>query len=213
MRLFKYLLFTLLLFILAGFQKEAVIDTVITTPIYKSYFSYKYKEPLYVMYKLHYDAKKESADRTGMIFSNDTKIQMATAKDYAGTGYDEGHLANAKDFSTDEKLEKLTFRYYNCLPQTANLNRGIWKHWETIIRKESEKDSILIICGGVFSNKKMGSVYAPDYCWKVTKLLRKDSVMHVLWFDNQLGKVAQCWDLKTVAALEAKTMYKIPTKY
>ena len=52
-------------------------------------------------------------------------------------------------------IELITFRFYNALPQTPKLNRGIWKHYETEIRKLSQNDSILIITGSIFSNKKI----------------------------------------------------------
>ena len=96
-------------------------------------------------------------------------------------------MADAKDFSFDCIKEELTFRFYNCLPQTANLNRGIWKEWETTIRKESQKDSLQIICGGVFSNTMIGNkVYVPIYCWKIVYSLTTNQPKYILWFTNTM---------------------------
>ena len=127
------------------------IDTVINTGFYKSYFDIDIKEPVYLAYKVYKGGG--NCSRAGFKFKNDTKIPMATDKDYAGSGFDMGHLANAADFAFDCVKDEKTFRFYNCLPQYPNLNRGIWKKWETQIRQESQTDSLLVICGGVFSNK------------------------------------------------------------
>jgi len=180
------------------------VDTVIKTKIYKSYFSYHYCEPLYVSYKLYNGGG--DCSRESFSFYNDTKIKTSTDKDYSHSGYDKGHLANSEDFANDCKKDEMTFRYYNCLPQTPNLNRGIWKHWETVIREESKSDSLLVICGGVFSNKKMGNVYVPDFCWKIVKSLSTGKIKHVLWFTNAESN-STCQEL-SLADLQKKLKYK-----
>ena len=112
---------------------------------------------------------------------------MATNEDYDKSGFDMGHLANAADFAFDCVKDEKTFRFYNCLPQYPNLNRGVWKKWETRIREESQKDSLLVICGGVFSNRKMkvsSSVVIPDNCWKIVYSLSKNQVLWYIWFLN-----------------------------
>ena len=202
---------TLLLLLLPIFLKAQVkIDTVLVTPIYKSYFSYKLKEPVFLYYKLY----KGGGDcsREGFRFKNDTKIETATLSDYEKTGYDQGHLANAKDFAYNCVYDELTFRFYNCLPQSANLNRGIWKRWETTIREESQTDSILVICGAEFGTKKIGKdVAVPDFCWKITKSLSSGKVTHVLWFEN-LMKDAKGEEI-TLDELQKRIKYKVSLVY
>ena len=124
------------------------VDSVIVTDIYTSYVSFSLHEPLYVKYKLYKGGG--ACKRKGLSFKTAGFREGAKPKDYKGNGYDEGHLANAEDFAGDCKKENETFRFYNCLPQTPKLNRGIWKTWETDIRKESQTDSLLIFCGGAF---------------------------------------------------------------
>ena len=87
-------------------------------------------------------------DRSRFRFKNDTDIEMAEQEDYSKSDFDMGHLANAEDFAFDCKKDEMTFRFYNCLPQYPNLNRGAWKRWENTIRKDSRLDSLRIICGG-----------------------------------------------------------------
>lgn len=184
-------------------------DEVIKNAAYTSYFSKTYKQPLYVKYTLYKGGGECS--RSSFRFKNDTKLEMATQKDYAGSGYDQGHLANAEDFAFDCKLDELTFRFYNCLPQTPNLNRGVWKKWESEIRKESQIDSLVVICGGHFTEKKTigKDVWVPTYCWKVVQSASTLKIKHVLYFENDNDATYKVLKLEE---LESILGYKIPIK-
>ena len=57
--------------------------------------------------------------------------QSATPDDYAGTGFDKGHLANDAHQSWDQMVEYESFLMSNMMPQKPGLNRGIWKLLET----------------------------------------------------------------------------------
>lgn len=124
-------------------------------------------------------------DRSKFRFSNDIDSAMtATDRDYAGSGYDKGHLANAEDFAFDCVSDEMTFRYYNCLPQTPNLNRGLWKRNENDIRKWSQNEKLYIICGGYFRGQKIGEAAVPSHCWKVVQSVETRKVLFVGWFSN-----------------------------
>jgi endonuclease G len=195
-------------------------DTILDAGIYKSYFSFRLKEPVYVVYKLYKGGG--DCDREKFHFINDTRIIMAGKKNYAGVpgkraAYDMGHLANAEDFAYNCVLDEMTFRFYNCLPQTPNLNRGLWKTWEATIRDESWNDSLLVICGGQFTSQRFlgisdeqltDSIAVPDHCWKIVISLSDHKVKHILYFTNEPrnNKVAV---LGSIAELEMKTGYTI----
>ena len=195
----------LLIFILFFSSVQAqTVDTVIKKDIYESYFNYKLREPLYVKYELFKGGG--NCSRSGMAFETGGLKYSATAADYAKNGFDEGHLANAEDFASDCDKEKETFFYFNCVPQTARLNRGIWKTWETKIRKESQTDKLVIICGSIFQGKTIGKdkIGVPAYCWKV--VLKNGTVTHCLYFPNdQSDQVQEI----TVKQLKEKIPYKI----
>jgi DNA/RNA endonuclease G (NUC1) len=158
------------------------IDTIIHAPNYTSYYSCKLHNPLFVIYKLYKGGG--SCSRVSDKFITDNVLNSATAADYAASGYDEGHLANSKDFAYDCKLQEATFRFYNCVPQTPALNRGIWKKWETTVRQESQRDTLTIICGSVFGDKTIGKdkVSVPSQCWKI--VYSKGQLLHSLIFPN-----------------------------
>lgn len=148
---------------------------------YISYFDTTIKQPLVVTYKLFKGGG--SCSRAGFVFKNDLKnIKTATNSDYLKSGYDRGHLANAEDFAYDCQLDELTFRYYNCLPQSKFLNRGIWKTKEQQTRELSQKDTIIVVCFGrdFFKDNKL---YIPKFCGKIVK--EKDGTIHFWYFDQQ----------------------------
>jgi endonuclease G len=191
-----------------------IVDTVINTGFYKSYYDKDIKEPICVVYKLF--KAGGNCSRAGFRFKNDTQIPTATDKDYAGSGFDMGHLANAADFAFDCKKDEMTFRFYNCLPQYPNLNRDIWKKGETQIRLESQSDSLLVVCGGFFStaDKKIGSnVQVPTYCWKVVMSLTTKKIMHVWWYYNVNKDADKYFKEITITELEKQISWKIPLEY
>jgi endonuclease G len=193
-------------------SKETGIDTIINAGNYKSYFDIDKKQPIFVSYILYKGGG--DCNRNSFRFKNDTDIKMATTKDYSGTGFDMGHLANAEDFANDCVAGEKTFRFYNCLPQYPNLNRGVWKRWENRARELSQKDSLLIICGGQFSEKTIGEkVYVPDYCWKVIYSLKSNKVWKVLWFKNVPRDSDKYSEEITLQKLEEKLNYKLKMTY
>lgn len=171
-----------LLFVLC-FWSAVFSQLIVDKGIYKANFSNEYRESNYVSYFLY----KGGGDcpRTNLRFKNDDpRLLCATDADYKGSQYDKGHLANAEDFAFDCEKDELTFRYYNCLPQTVNLNRGVWKKMETQIRKWSQSEKLYIICGGFFGNKKIGNITVPSYCWKVVQSVSTKQVLFCGWFGN-----------------------------
>lgn len=205
-------LFILLLTSLNLLAQNPEVDTIIKNNIYKSYFDIDIRQPLqlnYVLYKGGGDC-----NRSKFRFINDTKIPTSTFKEYSKSGFDMGHLANAEDFAYDCTKDELTFRFYNCLPQYPNLNRGIWKKWETKIREESQKDSLLIICGATFSNKKSNTnLVVPDYCYKVVKSLITDEIKYVLWFKNIDKEAEKYLELLSIEELERRLGFKIDLSF
>jgi len=188
------------------------VDTIIDAGRYKSYFDIQRKQPIFVSYILYRGGG--DCDRSNFKFKNDTKIKMATTKDYSGSGFDMGHLANAEDFANDCVAGEKTFRFYNCLPQYPNLNRGVWKRWENRAREMSQKDSILIICGGKFGEKTIGgNVFVPEFCWKVIYSIKSSKVWKVLWFKNVSRDSDKYFEEITLEKLEERLNYKLKMTY
>lgn len=173
--------------------------------IYKANFSNALHEPRYVVYYLYRGGG--SCNNDGYSFKcDDDRLQCAVDSDYVGRGYDKGHLANAEDFAFDCTKDELTFRYYNCLPQTVNLNRGVWKTKENLIRKWSQTEKLYIICGGYFGKTKIGRIVVPSHCWKVVQSVKTKQVLFCGWFGNSTPAT---FENITVAELETKLKARI----
>ena len=190
---------------LAALPAWAGNNVVIKTPILESHFYRTTKEPLYVKYLLYKGGG--DCDRGSQKFRNDRpEILTATEKDYAKSGYDQGHLANAEDFASDCAKQKLTFVFYNALPQTPNLNRGVWKRYETSIRKWSQSDRLVVICGG-YRFRKVGQLYVPTNCFKVVQNQATGKILFCGTFTNT-NKATET-DL-TEPVLEKTLGYRLP---
>lgn len=163
-------------------------DTLIVTPIYKSLYSKDYNMTRRVSYKLYKAGGECSRTAEGMAFRLDDIRLKISGKDYSHSGYDMGHMANAEDFSYDCKMEELTFRFYNCVPQSPKSNRGIWKSYESKIRKLSQTDSVFVMCGPVIDKdtKRLNStrLFVPTRTWKVVYSLSTKKIVYCLIFDN-----------------------------
>ena len=174
---------TILLVFYAIILTASYGQIIINNGTYKVNFSNTLHQPRWVSYFLYRGGG--DCDRTPFRFKNDLEeLECATDADYSGTNYDKGHLANAEDFAFDCTKDELTFRYYNCLPQTTKLNRGIWKSKETEIRKWSQSEKLYVICGGYFQGVTMNNVSVPSYCWKIVQSVKTKKVLFCGWFVN-----------------------------
>lgn len=99
--------------------------------------------------------------------------KSATPADYAGSGYDKGHLANDAHQSWDLAVEKESFLMTNMSPQLPGLNRGIWKLLETASGAWvfSRKHTLIVYAGNIYDvtkDKKIGNgVDVPQALYKI----------------------------------------------
>ena len=177
MRYHKYLLIIFLLFLCVQSYSQKIedYDTILVENCYKSFYNYKIKAPSFVIYKLYNGGGDIS--RNGIGFKTKKGFPHFN---YVKSGYDRGHLCPAEDFAYDLDLMKSTFYYHNAIPQTMKLNRGNWKKYENIIRAESKKDSLLIICGGCDYNNGL----IPSKCFKIVYSLSSKKLKYCILIDN-----------------------------
>jgi len=201
-----------LYFFILLFASVSAQDTLIKTPIYESFYSFKYKCPNYVAYKLYKGGG--DCDRNQFYFNQDSVTKKtATKMDYYQSGFDMGHLANAEDFAYDCEKEKFTFTFYNCLPQYHNMNAGTWRKYETETRKLSQSDSLFIIVGGIFSpGYRLGNsfVFVPNYCYRIVQSLTTKKIIYCLIFTNFPSD--NYTKETTIKSLEKQLKYKLPIK-
>ncbi|MFD2148227.1 DNA/RNA non-specific endonuclease [Mucilaginibacter antarcticus] len=199
----KLLQLLAILIFLSSCQQQSVphdnqrVDSVINMGNYKSYYSYTLKDPLYVTYTLKQGGG--DCERDNFDFKPDSTL-TATSDDYRRSGYDRGHLANAEDFAYSCSLDKQTFSYYNCIPQTRKLNRGVWKVWESRIRELSQSHTLYITAGAIYTNRTLKAghpVGVPDYCYKVVIDSATHMMVYSLIFPNDNSQ--QAWPIDTAS--------------
>ena len=89
MKLKKIIIIILILY--THYVKAQIVDTIIVTNAYTSYYSYSLHEPLYVVYKLYKGGG--DCDRKAFHFKTNGLHYSAKPSDYKGSGFDQGHLA------------------------------------------------------------------------------------------------------------------------
>lgn len=97
-------------------------------------------------------------------------FRRALPKDYDHTGYDRGHMCDSKDRTRTVKANHATFSMANMLPQTPQLNRVMWKAFETYSRKLATAGTTVYIVAGCYGTQghlKGAWENVPDRCWKI----------------------------------------------
>ena len=131
------------------------------------------KIPAYVAYTLEPKNALGCVARTNAFAADQSVKGGPVPGDYAGTGYDKGHVSPDGDLSWDQQVEYESFLMTNMVPQAGSLNRGIWKLLETSVRAWTvQLDSPFTIYGGGIYNditdKKIGSgVIVPHSFYKI----------------------------------------------
>ena len=174
--------FLLLIFLSYTGISQLDYDTLIERGIYTSYFNTRIKQPVAVVYKLYCGGG--SASRNNDHFVTDPEVNTLKASDYSKSGYDKGHLAAAEDFAYCDSLQNLTFRYYNCVPQHPKLNRGKWKRYETITRKLSQSDTVMVVCYNYFDGLCQKKMAIPSICYKGV-FDKNGTVIFCIGFENR----------------------------
>ena len=96
---------------------------------------------------------------------------QAQLTDYRRSGYDRGHMTPSGDMP-DEQAQGQTFSLANMVPQTAQLNRGIWEGVESAVRHLAEREGELyVVTGPAFHGDRLASigpdsVLVPTSTWK-----------------------------------------------
>lgn len=154
---------------------------IINHAFYKIGFDVKEKLPAYAYYLLTKEhLALANLERKGSFVKDPLLNQeQACSDDYAGSGFDKGHLVPCEDMSFSEQAMKETFYYSNCAPQTTELNRGEWKVVEELVREWAiDFGEAIIICGPVFKPimKKMGvhDIPVPDSYFKIITIHKEN---------------------------------------
>jgi len=130
------------------------------------------KLPRFVTYELIPKNALGCVARTNAFAADQSVPNGPRPDDYAGTGYDKGHMSPDGDLSWDQQVEYESFLMTNMSPQAGSLNRGIWKLLETAVRGWTVQlnQPFTIYVGGIYNaqDKKIGNgVVVPHAFYKI----------------------------------------------
>lgn len=127
-------------------------DQVLFNRHYVIGYSYYFRQAKWALEIVDADIDAEREDP----FRPDYRVPInfrPDLKDYAGSGYDRGHLVACANQMGSEVQASETFLLSNMAPQTPGFNRGVWKQLESAVRELNKKPRVLetyVICGPVF---------------------------------------------------------------
>jgi len=127
-------------------------------------------------------------------FSTDERIEpeyQVNTHYWTASGYDRGHMAPNWGVSIcyGRQAQVESFLLTNVIPQSPNLNRGLWETLEKIISNDYAErfGQVWVICGPIFSSDlgtlKDGKVLIPDGCYKIVLRVDQDGSPHTLAFE------------------------------
>ena len=154
-------------------------DYIIDMKYYKSYYCKNIQTSSFVIYKMYKGGGDVSRD--GLNFKVYNKLPHFK---YTNSGYDRGHLVPAEDMAYSQKSIQSTFYYINAIPQDPTLNRSVWKQYEDYVRDISQKDSVIVICGGC---DYKGLI--PQRCFKLVYNLKTKRCIYSILFYNDNSRM------------------------
>jgi endonuclease G len=113
------------------------------------------KTPVYVAERLNRQVLAQAHEKRSNTFFADARLraaERASLQDYAGSGYDRGHMAPAGDMTTAPSMAQ-SFSLANMVPQAPAHNRGVWaRSVEKATRNYVERadGDVYVITGPVF---------------------------------------------------------------
>jgi endonuclease G len=155
-----------------GFPQSSRTGVALCHHAYATFVDPVAKIPEWVVYTLTPEHALGCLPRTNAFAADQSLPGSATPADYAGTGYDKGHLGPDADMAFDDQAENESFLMTNMSPQLPGLNRGAWKLLETSVRGwvAELRQPYTIYVGNIYGpgDKTIGSgVVVPHALFKI----------------------------------------------
>ncbi len=177
------------------FDQDTTNDYIIIRPQYVLSYNNELGVPNWVAWELNANWFGDVARYSGNFITDNSlpenfiKIKHS---DYTNSGYDRGHQVRSEERTLTVDDNKSSFFMTNILPQTPDLNQGVWLKFEYYCEslcKEQNKE-LLVVSGGIFNTKSTlnsaGKVAIPDSCWKIVLILDKGQKIKDINANNQV---------------------------
>ena len=143
---------------------------IVTNAAYTAAFDTVTRCPAWVAYDLE-PGEVVVTNRAAIQFRADPRIpESDNAADYAGSGYDRGHMAPAADFNFDRIALGETYLFSNICPQRPGMNRGRWAEIEAEVRRLSASGNVHVMTWPEYDERitnRIGRVRVPARFVKV----------------------------------------------
>ena len=159
----------------------SVRDFLIFRKQYIIFYNEKYNMPNFAVYNLN-KSWFGGVSRYEGKFLQDTllsklNLKKITHDSYTNTGYERGHLVRSEERSLSEQDNKSTFYLSNILPQTSDVNSGVWysleKYCESLCKTHNK--NLYIVTGGIFTQTfKIKDLTVPSSLFKIILIEEKD---------------------------------------
>lgn len=181
------------------------------------------KIPVYVSYVILPHNTAAACVARDSSFEADLSLPVearATTKDYAKSGYDIGHMANAEDLKYSQTAQNTAAILTNAAPQLPELNRGIWKKLEDTTRgwSLSRDHALMIYTGPVYRRATdsaigKGHVTVPRGFFKIIVDLSTSEVQ-VFLFKHEGSKADLSTFITSLAEVQKQTgvVFPMPAK-
>ncbi len=150
-----------------------VAGQVVVHSAYTLEYSEEHEQAAWVVYRITGYQLNDPVERTDD-FRSDPLVGSGSAilEDYAGSGYDRGHLAPAAALAWARHVMSESFLLSNMSPQEPGFNRGVWKKLEAKVREfATVHEEVIVVTGPVLQEElpKIGpsGVSVPNYYYKV----------------------------------------------
>ena len=134
------------------FLPEDEPDTLLDKEFFIISYDEQWRIPEWVAYHLSPALLGGTTNRTNDFRADPVlRDERAELRDFRGSGFDRGHMAPAAAFKRSRRAMSTTFLLSNMTPQTARLNRRIWRELEEEVRRfVNERGDTWVITGSVF---------------------------------------------------------------
>jgi len=194
-------------------------DFLIFRKQYIIVYNEKYNMPNFAVYNLNKSWFGGVARYDGKFLQdtllNKLSLKKITHDSYTNTGYERGHLVRSEERSLTEQDNKSTFYLSNILPQTSDVNSGVWysleKYCESLCKIGNK--NLYIVTGGIFTQTlKVGDLTVPSSLFKIILIeekVFKNSKMIAVIIPNIKGVKKKDWInyVTTVDEIEKQTRY------
>jgi endonuclease G len=170
-------------------RSQALGDVVLSREQFVVAFDSKSKVPAWTSWQIVSkdvgDAERSNEFRSDEILNKYLEIRTrelgVTPQDYVGSCFDKGHQSPSADRTRSSQDNDATFYMSNMAPQTAFLNRRIWKDLEGYSRDLVKKDGrkLQVYAGSILRDGREGigrakDIQVPEAFYKVIGIYADD---------------------------------------